>query len=174
SYFRAIQGAAGIDSEQDVLIREAKDNLALGMQGSIGNAKIKRNGHYQNFVVSKTQVNYKYQISAFPDEELHIGDVIDYNDEKWIVTETRIGSPLQTVGIMWLCNIELAFQNGTKDIIKRPAVLDAGVYSTTKNGNDEIQYVDKQFKLYLPYDEDTKKLFVDKRIAVDKRYDQHG
>lgn len=174
SYFKAIQGAIGADSAQEVLIRQTKDNLSAGMSNSIGNAKLKRNGTEQNFVISQTSVRYKYQITAYPDEELYIGDVIDYMDEKWIVVETRIGNPLQKTGVMWLCNIILSFQNGTQDIITRPAVLDSGVFSTTKNGNEELQYVDKQLKLYLPYDDDTKKLFVDKRLAVDTRFDKYG
>ena len=174
NYFKAIQGAVGADNSQEVLIREAKENLSAGMSTSIGDAKTKRNGKPQNFIVSQTTVRYKYQISAYPDEELYVGDVIDYMDEKWIVTETRVGNPLQKTGVMWLCNTNLSFQNGTHDIITRPAVLDSGVYSTTKNGNEELQYVDKQFKLYLPYDDDTKKIYVDKRIAVDTRFDKHG
>lgn len=174
NYFKAIQGSIGADNSQEVLIRQAKENLSAGMSASIGYAKLKRNGKNQNFVISQTTVHYKYQITALPDEELCVGDVIDYADEKWIVVETRVGSPLQKTGVMWLCNISLSFQNGTYDIITRPAVLDSGVYSTTKNGNEELQYVDKQFKLYLPYDDDTKKIFVDKRIAVDTRYDQYG
>ena len=174
NYFKAIQGAIGADNAQEVLIRQTKENLSAGMLTSIGNARVKRNGEYQNFVVSQTTVRYKYQITAYPDEELYVGDIIDYMNEKWIITETRVGSPLQKTGIMWLCNINLSFQNGTHDIITRPAVLDSGVYSTTKNGNEELQYVDKQFKLYLPYDDDTKKIYVDKRIAVDTRFDKHG
>lgn len=174
NYFKAIQGAVGADNAQEVLIRQAKENLSAGMATSIGDAKTKRNGKHQNFIVSQTTVRYKYQITAYPDEELYVGDVIDYMDEKWIVTETRVGNPLQKTGVMWLCNITLSFQNGTHDIITRPAVLDSGVYSTTKNGNEELQYVDKQFKLYLPYDDDTKKIYVDKRVAVDTRFDKHG
>lgn len=174
SYFKAIQGAVGADNAQEVLIRQAKENLSAGMASSIGDAMTKRNGTPQNFIVSQTTVRYKYQITAYPDEELYVGDVIDYMDEKWIVTETRVGNPLQKTGVMWLCNISLSFQNGTHDIITRPAVLDSGVYSTTKNGNEELQYVDKQFKLYLPYDDDTKKIYIDKRIAVDTRFDKHG
>lgn len=174
SYFKAVQGAVGADNAQEALIRQTKDNLSAGMSTSINNAKLKRNGKDQNFIVSQTTVRYKYQITAYPDEDLFVGDVIDYADEKWIVVETRVGNPLQKTGVMWLCNITLSFQNGTNDIITRPAVLDSGVFSTTKNGNEELQYVDKQFKLYLPYDDDTKKIYVDKRIAVDTRFDKHG
>ena len=128
NYFKAIQGAFGADSAQEVLIRQAKDNLSVGMSTSIANARLKRNGNEQDFVISETTVRYKYQITAYPDEELYVGDVIDYMDEKWIVTETRVGNPLQKTGVMWLCNINLSFQNGTHDIITRPAVLDSGVF----------------------------------------------
>jgi hypothetical protein len=125
-------------------------------------------------VIDRTETSYKCKIIAFPDEDLYVGDLISVDDENLIVTEVRSLNPLQKVGTAWLCNINLSFQNGTHDIITRPAVLDSGVYSTTKNGNEELQYVDKQFKLYLPYDDDTKKIYVDKRIAVDTRFDKHG
>ena len=69
NYFKAIQGAVGADNAQEVLIREAKENLSAGMATSIGNTKTKRNGKPQSFIVSQTTVRYKYQITAYPDEE---------------------------------------------------------------------------------------------------------
>ena len=63
NYFKAIQGAIGADNAQEVLIRQTKENLSAGMSTSIGNTRVKRNGEYQNFVVSQTTVRYKYQIT---------------------------------------------------------------------------------------------------------------
>lgn len=154
---------------------EDKDNLRYEMLNSAAlYRKSKRNGVRQSFLFSGTKSPYKYNIVALPYEKLYGGDIIDYENEKWLVTELEVGNKYQISGVMWLCNLKLRFQNGTSKIIEVPAVLDSGVYSTTKTGDDQVQEVGKQFKLYLPYNEDTKKIFVDKRLAIDVRYDSRG
>lgn len=133
-----------------------------------------RNGEPQRFLVDRTESSYKNKIIAFPGDELYVGDLVTLGDTTLIIQECRPLNELQTVGTGWICNLNLRWQNHTPDIIQRWAVLDSGVYSTTKTGNEMVQEPDKQFKLYLPFDEDTAKLFVDKRLAVDTRYDQQG
>lgn len=162
-------------SDSETVLNETKENfIASIVENPSYRDNAYKNGEKCRLVIDRTETSYKYKIIAFPDEDLYAGDLISVDDENLIVTEVRSLNPLQKVGTAWLCNINLSFQNGTHDIITRPAVLDSGVYSTTKNGNEELQYVDKQFKLYLPYDDDTKKIYVDKRIAVDTRFDKHG
>ena len=162
-------------SDRETVLNETKENfIELIVENPSYRDDVYKNGKKCSLVIDRTETSYKYKIIALPDEELYAGDIVSIDDEILIVTEVRSLNPLQKVGTAWLCNINLSFQNGTHDIITRPAVLDSGVYSTTKNGNEELQYVDKQFKLYLPYDDDTKKIYVDKRIAVDTRFDKHG
>lgn len=162
-------------SDRETVLNEAKENFIESIvENPSYRDDVYKNGKKCSLVIDRTETSYKYKIIALPDEELYAGDIVSIDDETLIVTEVRSLNPLQKVGTAWLCNINLSFQNGTHDIITRPAVLDSGVYSTTKNGNEELQYVDKQFKLYLPYDDDTKKIYVDKRIAVDTRFDKHG
>ena len=161
--------------DREASLNETKENFITSIvENPSYRDDVCRNGEKCSLVIDRTETSYKYKIIALPDEELYAGDLITIDDENLIVIEVRSLNPLQKVGTAWLCNIMLSFQNGTHDIITRPAVLDSGVYSTTKNGNEELQYVDKQFKLYLPYDDDTKKIYVDKRIAVDTRFDKHG
>ena len=162
-------------SDREISLNETKENfIASIVENPSYREDVYKNGEKCSLVIDRTETSYKYKIMALPDEELYTGDLITIDDENLIVVEVRSLNSLQKVGTAWLCNISLSFQNGTHDIITRPAVLDSGVFSTTKNGNEELQYVDKQFKLYLPYDDDTKKLYVDKRIAVDTRFDKHG
>ena len=162
-------------SDRETVLNETKENFIESIvENPSYRDDVYKNGKKCSLVIDRTETSYKYKIIALPDEELYAGDIVSIDDEALIVTEVRSLNPLQKVGTAWLCNINLSFQNGTHDIITRPAVLDSGVYSTTKNGNEELQYVDKQFKLYLPYDDDTKKIYVDKRIAVDTRFDKHG
>lgn len=175
-YLRAIHGSIGANTRKDATINGAKAQLERELQSSVNYISDgTRNGVKQRFVITPTKVRYKCNIEAFPDEELFAGDVITCCDETWIVTETTVSNPIQVVGTMWLCNHKFRFQNNSPEIIERWGVLDSGVFSTTKKGNDELQYKDVQYKIYLPLDEDTSKIYIDKRLATSTIiYNSHG
>ena len=130
-----------------------------------------RNGEKQRFLITRSETLYRCDIVAFPGEELYPGDIIECFGENWICYQTSIGNPIQITGTIWLCNHLFRWQNNTSEIIERWGVLDSGVYSTTKTSGYEVNTPDVQYKIYLPLDDDTKKLYVDKRIATNIRYD---
>ena len=164
------------DTEKDRLIDMSIENFLRTAPKSAGyEPDCKRNGDPQRFVVDRTQTAYKYDFIAFPGEKIEAGDIIECRGYKFIIAEPpRILNNVILVAKGWLCNLELKWQNGTNDILSRWCVLDSGVYSTTKTNDDQYSVPDKQFRLYLPFDDDTKKLYVDKRIAVDVRYNALG
>lgn len=173
-YFRTVQNAMGFDTERDVLLAEEKLRLREELETSICCENALRNGEPQKFIVTASKQKNKCDIVAFPDEPLYAGDYIDCYGEKWIVTEVSPVNTLQLSGVMLQCNFLLRFQNGTSDIIERWAVLDSGVYSTTIAGEKPVFYPNAQYKVWLPLDEDTRLLHVDKRFAVEKITDQKG
>lgn len=133
-----------------------------------------RNGVPQRFMIARSDALYKANITAFPGEELYPGDVIEAFGEHWVCYQTRVANALQISGIIWLCNHLFRWQNHSSEIIERWGVLDPGVYSTNKTGGYEVNTTDVQYKIYLPLDEDTKWLYVDKRIATGSKYDANG
>jgi hypothetical protein len=169
----SIQGGG---SDRDRTVARVARTLQASMEKSLNyvgpkcKSKARRNGVEQGFVVTISESRYKYKISALPGEDLFCGDVIECFGEHWIVVETRVASPLYTSGLMWLCNFALRFQNGSSTIHERHAVLDSGVYSTSLQGTEHIQSTDKQFKAYIPLDRATERLFIDKRVAVNRAY----
>ena len=173
-YFRKIQNQYGLDSVNAAVVAEGKMSLRDELMTSVHYVVGKRNGVDQGFVVTPSEAYHKYEIEALPDEELYVGDEIECFGEHWIVVKTRVGSPFQTIGLMWLCNYKFRWQNHTPTIIERWGVLDSGVYSTTRDGNGDLVTPDKQFKIYFPKDEDTKKLYIDKRLACEVIYDKRG
>lgn len=173
-YFEAINGAIGSDSLVEADIAEGQRSLREELMTSVHyDGEALRNGNPQGFVITASDSYYKYKIEALPGDELYVGDVIYSHGEHWVVVKTRVASPFQTIGLMWLCNCLFRWQNGTPRIIQQWGVLDSGVYSTTKDGNETVKTADKQYKIYLPYNEDTSKIFIDKRFATEKMYDSH-
>ncbi len=173
-YFRTIQNQKGLASLKDAEIEDGKARLREDLRNSVHFLVGKRNGVAQEFVVTPSEAYHKYEIEAMPDEDLFVGDEIECLGEHWIVVKTRVGSPFQTIGLMWLCNYKFRWQSFTPTVIERWGVLDSGVYSTTRDGDGDLVTPDKQFKLYFPKDAETQKLFIDKRLAVEVLFDSHG
>ena len=175
NYLRAIHHSVGALNAVEAKISEAKNRLTNEMVASVNyRPETLRNGLPQPMVMVPTQVRYKCSFVCLPGDDIHAGDFIESFGQKWVVIETNTTNPIQHIGMAWLCNHMFRFQNWDSNIVERWGVLDSGVYSTTQNGNGQVQETDKQFKIYLPYDADTKKIYVDKRFAVDTRYDAHG
>lgn len=171
SYFKAIQNATELSSAQDLAIQEAKTRLANELITSIGyKPKATRNGVLQPIVLSTGKKSYKSTIVALPDNPLFVGDMVIVGNDRWLIVEISNTNPIQTVGTAWLCNQLFKFQNGTTTIIEKYGVFDDGTYSHISD--DQIVTLDSKTSFYLPYDDDTKFIFVDKRLATDVVYNK--
>ena len=134
----------------------------------------KRNGVPQRFLIRRSEQYDRAILTTFPDEEICNGDYVEWNGLHWLVYETSDAKSFQKTALLWLCNLELKFQNHTSTVYSRWCVCDSGVYSTTLGGDVKIQFPDKQLNIYLPLDEDTKYIYIDKRLAIGKRFDKDG
>lgn len=174
SYFKSIQGFNCADDIRQAQINDAKLSLMDSITESVNCVNALRNGTKQKFVITESDNYYKYNIQTLPGEELFVGDSIEYDGEHYIVMNTHVISHIQTTGLMWLCNWMFRWQNAAAEIVERWGILDSGVYSTTKDGNDIVMTPDTQYKIYLPGDGETEKLYIDKRLATSVLYDKSG
>lgn len=162
-------------SEQERAVNHLKAAFLENIVENPGyEAHAKRNGVEQPMLFTRGEVRYKVNVTMMPGDDICPGDIVEAYGEHWICTETRVIDTIQKTGLLWLCNYEFKWQNFSPEIHTSYGVLDSGVYSTTKNGDEQLQYLDKQYKIYLPFNEETEKIFVDKRIATGYAYDTHG
>lgn len=140
--------------------------------GYVGQAT--RNGKPQRFLVTRSDVTYKSTITAYPDEDLVPGDIVEFEGQHWIIYQTRVTNAIQISGIAWLCNHKFRFQTFSSEIHERWGVLDNGVYSTTRTSDSTVMTLDMQYKIYLPADEVTEKIYEDQRFATDTWVDKNG
>ena len=175
NYFRTVQGTQNIHDEPTYKAINAQEMLREEFVDSINYIPCaKRNGKKQPMIITGSEVKYKYNITTMPGDELYPGDMIEANGEHYLVVQTRSESPVYILGLAWLCNVKFRFQNWNSTIIERYGVLDSGVYSTTVGTDGTIQYLKRQFKIYLSSDEETDKIYIDKRLATGTMYDQYG
>lgn len=175
-YFKAIQGTLGVNSYPQSGVREAQDRMRDDLVNSLNYDEINatRNGVKQGFLVTTTEYGNQGQVRALPGDELYVGDLIGFAGEYWIVTDVTPVNPFYRMGLMKLCNYTLRFQNFSHTIYERRCFIDGGAYATYVKGDTRIQYGNEKATVYLPYDDATKKLFIDKRISIGTLYDKRG
>lgn len=174
-YFKAIHNAAGAQSALEAKVAGKKRRIAAEMLTSINlEENALRNGSPQRFIAVPQKEAYKYTVIAFPDEDLYPGDLLEFRGRKWMVIEVPSVAVLQFTGVVWECNHLFRFQNFNSTIIERWGVLDSGNYSTDIEDGMQVSTTNSQYKMYMQLDEETKKIFVDKRFATDVIYDQSG
>ena len=160
------------DTERDSIITVAKDSFSSQIVDNPAyRASSTRNGTAQAFVIqAQKKTPYKADVFAMPGDPLYCGDLIENEGEHWLVVNTNTTNPIQVTGTAWLCNQLFKFQNGTTTIIEKYGVFDDGTYS--QSSDDQIVTLDSKTSFYLPYDNDTKFIFVDKRLATDVVYNK--
>lgn len=175
NYFRAIHGAIGAQSAEETLRREVRKDRAEDYTTSIGYIHdALRNGEVQPIVAKTTNSPNKYNVIAMPGDPLSVGDILEFYGEHWIVVDIRSVDVVSLIGVAMQCNHLFRWQNWSPEIVERWGVLDSGVYSTTLSEEEKITLTHKQYKIYLPFDEDTAKLYLDKRIITEVAYDKNG
>lgn len=134
----------------------------------------KRNGEPQPMVFTRGGEDHGYNVICLPGDELFAGDIIDAFGEKWIVMRARADKTTHKVGVMYQCNKLLRFQNFDTKIHERWSYIDVSGYSSAFNNSTSMQSSAEQMAIYLPFDEATEKIYVDKRLVINSGYDRFG
>ena len=108
------------------------------------------------------------------DADIKLGDYVILNGIVWLCTDISDADDVTLKGRIYECNLNLQFQLGTPEIHSAWGYFDPGVYSTTTHGNQDAHVGYQQFKLMLPYNEYTRQLQRDKRIATEVLYYPDG
>lgn len=165
----------GTSSEWDCEVQTSKADLLRDMILSPDyHADTLRNGYVQPLLLTRGGEKHSYNVICRPGDELFAGDMIDAFGQKWIVTEARADSTTHKTGIMRQCNKLFRFQNFTPEIIERWGYVDISGYSSSFNSDSQMQHSSEQVAIYLPYDADTEKIYVDKRLPSHIGYDKFG
>lgn len=160
-----------VQSEQSSARIAAKEGL-LSIEANSGalQPNAKRNGIEQPILAVRLKAK-ECKITARDGDEFYAGDILDLFNEKFLVMETYIDECEILRGKAYLCNHLFRFQNG-KDatIIERYGVIDDGSYST--RDDKQIPTETGSYKIYMPLDDDTDKIFKGKRFAIGTGYNE--
>lgn len=172
--YKTYLGGSGMTRYQRIVENARNDLLSHAQDNPDYHGDTKRNGIDQPFILTRGGEQFTYNMICLPGDDLYAGDLIDAFDEKWIVMEARADATTHKTGVMHQCNHLFRFQNFTSDIVERWGYIDQSGYSSQVTGTNQMQKAEEQFAIYMPYDDETAKIFVDKRIASHVGYDKFG
>lgn len=114
----------------------------------------------------------KCKFTLAPGEDIHIGDLIEVFNEHWLCIELYIDEYGMKNGELWMCNQIFRYQNHDLNTIEKYAILDDGSYTS---GTDKpLLVTDNSFNCYISLDDESRALFVDKRLAIGVVYNSVG
>ena len=126
-------------------------------------------GKVQRLLVSSLKDDvYKKKIIAYPGETFVRGSVVDCYGAKWLITQVDTNRKIYTRGIMEQCNRELVWQNPqTREIIRRWCTCEKPYTSNLKSGM-KISVSNREYKIQIPYDDETRMIDLDKRFLLEE------
>lgn len=157
-------------------VTSAREDLMADMLASPDyQANAKRNGFTQGMIFTRGGEQHTYNIVCRPGDVIYAGDVIEVFGSHWLVMEARADNTTHMTGTIMQCNHLFRFQNfNDPRIIERWGIVDMSGYSSSFNSDTQLQRGEEQMLFYMPYDCDTAKIFVDKRLASHVGYDKNG
>lgn len=164
------------DEENDICddTREVKKELIEALKETPSyQARAKVNGVIQPLVAVRDRKKARVcKVTAVSNDNLHVGDLVDVYKEKWIIIEAREDEYGISSGEMWMCNQVFTYQKFSGEIVEKNAIIDDGSYSTKTE--KAIDVATNTYKCYMQLDDDSKELYIDKRLAIDVAVNSDG
>ena len=166
SYFKAIHGTRDLQSSKEAKVMDYQRRFAREFDSSINVVyDATRNDKQQDFIIVPAESGCK--LWARPGETFNIGDIIFFNGLHWLITDVDFADELNRSGEMVRCNRQLRWQNPkTGKIVERWALI-TKPYTSNLDTDTEVTTSDREFKVQLPFDEETRNLDLGKRFMLE-------
>lgn len=170
NYFMKIQNAYGTKNRREKELAKINNEMSKHFEDTYGTVDILLNGNPTQLMIIKDTDNntFKKKIKSVHGDKFNLGDYVEWNNQKWLITLVDADERTWNRGYMYLCTVPLRWQNSEGKIIERYVYAeDFTKYSNGVTGNNTITIGDNQYGLILPVDEETKKLKRDMRFPMD-------
>ena len=166
---RAINNCHNVDTRKQAQLNEIQRQIAKHFMDTPDyHNDTLVNGEMQELLVSRNQKDdSKKTLIAYPGETFMPGDVVDCFDAKWLITSVDPNQESICRGVMERCNRQLRWQNmETGEIITRWCTAQKPYYSNSEY-NKLADVSTREFKIQIPYDDETKLIDLDRRFMLE-------
>jgi hypothetical protein len=156
------------DTRRDRIISETKASIKKRAKSSPAYKTVMVDGVEQNLVIVSSQdFSYK-KITSLPDEQIHLGSMVDWANQKWLITSVDAEDEVHQRGQMYHCNVCLKWQNAEGNIISRFGVVEnMSLFASGTVAARVMDSLQQWYRVQLPVDEETVKIRRDKRFLMD-------
>lgn len=171
-YFAKIQNRYGFKNHHEKELYKINYKMGKHFKDTIDTEDVLINDIEFKLMIIKTSNPYKKKIKSVHGYNIHRGDIVQWNNQLWLVTDVDPDEKVWFSGEMQFCNYMMRWQNDLGNIIERPIVFSNGVSSSKGVSETEVIKIGSDQKLvFLPYDNETKVVKRGKRFFVDNNID---
>lgn len=157
------------DPKRQAVADHAQDRIGRKLTATLGYNVVSVNG--KEIPISVKDITGDYttkRIFSMPGETLPHGELIEWEGEKWLVTEVDAHHAIYSEGLMRRCNYYLRWIDNAGNIIGRWCVVEDGTkYLIGEKAGDMMAIGDARVALTIGKDADTDKLNRGRRFLID-------
>lgn len=152
-------------------------------QHSLSYKDILLNGIETQLIINSGTQPYYKEFQSLPDQQINIGDYIEWANSHWIVTTCDSDDEIYRDGKLEQCNYLLKWQNELGGIVERWSIIkSASKYNDGTTSNDVLSLGSDQLSVIIPLDEEAiklkksmgKKFFIDSNKKDPTTYELTG
>ena len=160
-----------------------KQHLNDRLPSSLSYKDILLNGEKTQLIINSGTQTYYKDFQSLPDQEINIGDYVEWANSHWIVVTCDSDDEIYRDGKLEQCNYLLKWQNELGEIIERWAVIQsASKYNDGTDSNAVLSLGSDQLSVIIPIDEESiklkksmgKKFFIDNNKEDPTAYELTG
>lgn len=144
------------------------DRLNRKIINSLSYKNVLINDVPQNVAIINKSKLYEKKICSLPNEHLIHGGLVDWCNNKWLITQIDAHNELYETGIMQQCNYPLKWLNKNGEIVEKWCIVEDGTkYLIGEKAADIMAIGDARIAITIGKDSDTMELSRGKRFLVD-------
>ena len=167
SYFNFLSAEG--QTEKQRMINQARYDLKHNYKSTLSHKCVCIDGIEHNVLILSMNTNSgttnEKKIVMMPNDCLHIGQYVTWNNDKWLVTDINDDKEISYTGKIEKCNAVLKFQNTNNEIVSYQVVKKESTGSNTKTSN-YVEIISGNYELYVPFNKDTAKISINKRFIL--------
>ena len=156
------------DTRRDRAIFETKRSIKKRSVRSPAYKTVLIDGEEQDVVITSSTEKYHKKINALPDESIHMGSIVEWNNSHFLITDTDVEDEIYQSGDMYRCNVYLKWQNEKGEIVGRYGYSeDISQFASGEVESKVMISIEQVFVIKFPCDSETIKLRRDRRFLMD-------
>lgn len=160
-------GIAG-DELRNISLNRTQEYIKRKLSSSLSYHSILMNDIEKQVSVTDTKEFNKKTICSLPGESLTHGATVDWEENKWLITEIDAHNEVYSKGTMQQCNHLLRWRDSSGQIIEKWSIVEDGTkYMIGEKQADIISIGDARIAVTVPKDKDTVKLRRGNRFLID-------